>query len=87
MSESLTLKWGTLKAWDLNEDGPALEALNRYHEEPTAWGAAQQRDTETQKEALIEVIEHLDAEFVYNDWTGKEMTKEEAKQYVREYRR
>ncbi len=87
MSESLTLKWGTLKAWSFEEDSPAFKAFERYHEEPTAWGAAQQQDTDTQKEALLEIIEHLDADFVWNDWTGEKMTKEEAKNYVREYRR
>ena len=87
MSESLTLKWGTLKAWSLDENSPAFEALKKYHEEPVTMGAAQQSDTESQKQAIIEIIEKLDADFVWNDWTGEKMTKDEAKKYVREYPR
>lgn len=86
MAESLLLKWGTLKGWDLNGDGPAMSALRRYHEEPTTFGAMQQRDTESQKKAICEIIDALDGE-IQNDWTGEMMTKDEAKQYVLNYGR
>ena len=87
-NESLTLKWGTLKAWNLKTDGPAIEALRRYHEVgAVSFGAAQQRDTAEQKEAICELIDALDAETVFLDWEGKDVSKDEAKQYVTEYPR
>ena len=89
MSEKLTLKWGTLKGWDLTKDGAAMEALKKYHEvgRPLAFGVPQQRDTPEQKEAIYELIDALDAETVYLDWDGKYVTKDEAKEYVMGYGR
>lgn len=84
--ERLTLKWGTLKAWHVNEGGPAHEALERYHKcGPVSWGAAQQHDTPEQKAALCDMIDALDAESVYLDWDDKHVSKDEAKRYVMEY--
>jgi hypothetical protein len=86
IGEHLTLKWGTLKSWHVNEDGPAFAALKRYHEAgPVSWGAAQQHDTPEQKAAICEIIDALDAESVYLDWDGKSVSKEEAKEYVMNY--
>lgn len=48
-------------------------------------GAMQQRDTPEQKQALCDLIDAIDGE-ILNDWTGKTMTKDEAKKYVTEYR-
>lgn len=83
--ESLTLKWGTLKGWNLNEDGPAFAAFQRYAEGGISMSAAMQHDSEAQKQALCDVIDALDAETVRNDWEGTDMTKDEAKRYVMEY--
>lgn len=84
MTEYLLLKWGTLKGWNLNEDGPAYAAFKRYHEQPAALGAMQQRDTPEQKRAICDLIDALDGE-ITNDWTGEKLTKDEAKKYVLEY--
>lgn len=86
MSEKLTLKWGSLKAWTLNKDGPAFAALKRYMESGDVQASAMlQRDTPEQKQAIYDLIDALDAETIYNDWDDKDMTKEEAKAYVRDY--
>jgi len=83
--EIIRLKWGSIKAWaDMNEDGPAFAALKRYHDEPTCMSAAMQKDSETQRQAILDCIDALDGE-IWNDWTGKKMTKEEAKNYILEY--
>ena len=88
MSEWLSLKWGTLKGWDVKDGGPAMAALRRYHEVgPVSMSAAMQHDTEEQKKCLCEAIDALDAETVYLDWDGKDVSKDEAKRYVMEYRR
>jgi hypothetical protein len=84
--ESLTLKWGTLKAWNLNPDGPAIEAVKRYHDVGTVeMSAMMQRDTPEQKQAVCDLIDALDADTVYLDWEDKHVSKDEAKAYVMEY--
>lgn len=83
--ESLTLKWGTLKGWELDVEGPAFAALKRYAENGMSMSAAMQHDTSDQKQALCDLIDALDADTVRNDWEGTDMTKDEAKRYVMEY--
>lgn len=85
MAEHLLLKWGTLKGWEVESEA-SKAALTKYFDEPTAYGAMQQRDTDTQKAALCELIDAIDGP-IQNDWSGEMMTKEEAKKYVSEYRR
>lgn len=87
MSSTLLLKWGSLKGWSGIELGtPAREALERYHAEPVSMSAAMQRDTPTQRQALLDLIDAVDGE-ITNDWDGTTYaTKEAAKKYVTEYR-
>lgn len=86
MSEHLSLKWGTLKSWHIkSEAGQA--ALKRYFDEGVSMSAAMQRDTDTQREAVCDLIDAVDCAEIYNDWSGEAMTKDEAKRYVREYGR
>lgn len=87
MSERLTLKWGTLKSWRVNPDGPAAVALQRYADGGMSMSAAMQHDTPEQKAAICDLIDALDAETVYLDWEDKHVSKEEAKRYVLEYGR
>lgn len=87
MPEGLTLKWGTVKGWNLKEDGPAFAALKKYHEiGNVSFGVMQQRDTDEQRQALCECIDAVDGE-IWNDWEGRAMTKDEAKKYITEYDR
>lgn len=82
MSESLTLKWGTIKGWNGLGD-ESLAILQRYADLGMAYGAMQQQDTHEQKKIICELIDAVDE--VWNDWDGKTMTKDEAKTYVMEY--
>ena len=84
MADSLTLKWGTLKRWDLKSEA-AVAAFNAYIDagEHSA-SAMMQHDTPEMKKALCDLIDAIDGE-IDNDWTGKVMTKDEAKAYVMEY--
>ncbi len=85
MAEHLTLKWGTLKSWNV-EGEAAMEALQRYADAgPMSMSAMMQHDTAEQKEAICDMIDAMDVEYVYNDWSGEKMSKEAAKRYVREY--
>jgi hypothetical protein len=86
MSEHLTLKWGSLKSWHIeSEKGRA--ALERYFAEGVCMSAALQHDTDTQKDAICDLIDAVDCGEIFNDWSGETMTKDEAKRYVREYGR
>lgn len=81
--DSLTLKWGTLKSWDIHtEAGIAL--LKRYFEIGASLGAMQQKDTPEQKEIICQLIDGCAGE-IYLAWNGVYVSKEEAKEYVREY--
>jgi len=83
-NDYITLKWGTLKSWRLTN--PALDPLiEEYNQEGgTNMSAMAQRDTLRQKEIICEMIDII-GKPVYNDWTGEEMSVEEAKEYVMEY--
>jgi len=79
---SLTLKWGTVKGWNL--DSPeAQAALQKWADFGHSVSAACQHDTPEQKQALLEAIDHMDE--IYLDWDGKYVSREEAKEYVRNY--
>lgn len=86
MNEHLLLKWGTLKGWDVTGNDQAIEALNRYYAEPTSPGAMAQSDTDSQRQAICDLIDAVNGP-ITNDWTGEQMTKDDAKKYVLEYRR
>ncbi len=82
--ESLTLKWGTLKGWDLKSD-KSQGILQRYIDlGASSAGAMTQCDTPEQKQLICDLIDAVDGE-IWNDWDGVVMTKEDAKQYVMTY--
>jgi hypothetical protein len=81
--DSLSLKWGTLKSWDINsENGKAL--LQRYVEIGSSLSAALQNDTPEQRDIICELIDCCAGD-IYLDWDGKYVSKEKAKEYVRNY--
>jgi len=82
--EHLLFKWGSLKGWCVRESGPAWEPLKRWFEAGVSMSAAAQHDTADQKQALCDLIDAIDGK-ISNDWTGENMTKDEAKKYVMEY--
>lgn len=83
MSGSLTLKWGTVKGWS-GLDATALSAMQKYADLGMAMGAMQQEMTPAHVDALCAVIDAVD-EPIFNDWSGEEMTRDQAKEYVRDY--
>jgi len=80
----LTLKWGTLKAWNFEGSEPATKLLKRYGEIGASFSAMAQRDTPEQKEIICKLID-LVPDKVYLDWDDKYVSKDEAKKYVMEY--
>lgn len=80
---SLTLKWGTVKGWNL-ETEEATTALQKWADFGRALGGAiMQRDSPEQQKALLDAIDHMDE--IWLDWEGKKVSREEAKDYVRNY--
>ena len=85
MTDTLLLKWGTLKGWNLQKkENQAI--MERYLSLGATASAMAQRDTPEQKQLICDLIDAVDGE-IMNDWSGKAMSKDEAKNYVQEYRR
>lgn len=83
MSESLSLKWGTLKSWDIESEA-ATAAFNKWAKGGVSFSAMLQRNSDEQKQALCELIDAIDGP-ITNDWSGETLSKEDAKKYVLEY--
>lgn len=81
---SLSLKFGTLKAWDLKTK-EQLEILKKYSKLGMAGGAAQQEDTSEQKKLICELIDTItNPRGIFLDWDGVYVSKKKAKKYVME---
>lgn len=84
-TDYLTLKWGTLKAWNLTSER-GKELLEKYFELGASASAMAQNDTPEQKQLICQMIDECsDPEGIYLDWDGKYVSKDEAKQYVMNY--
>jgi hypothetical protein len=81
---TLLLKWGTVKGWELHTD-EAIDALQKWADFGVCPSAMLQRDTPEQQQALLEAIDFMDE--IVLDWTGEKVSREEAKKYVLEYRK
>jgi len=86
MSNFLTLKWGTLKAWNFEGNEEAMKLLQQYHDIGSSLSAAMQEDTPEQKEIICKLIDLTPGEICL-DWTGDYVSKDDAKKYVQEYKR
>lgn len=83
MAESLLLKWGTIKGFDDLTDKSA-EIIKRYFADGVPFGCATDHPDDARKAILCELIDQIDGT-IQNDWTGKIMSKDEAKKYVLQY--
>lgn len=79
---SLTLKWGTVKGWNV-ETPDALAAIQKWADGGVSMSAMIQKDSPEQKEALLSAIDLMDE--IWLDWEGKQVSREEAKEYVLNY--
>ena len=82
MPNILTLKWGTVKGWDLETD-EAKAALQKWIDLGVSPSAIMQNDTPEQKQALLDAIDLMDE--IWLDWDGKIVSREEAKAYIVNY--
>lgn len=82
----LTFKWGTLKDWRIT-DPRVIDLLDKWIALGVSVSSMMQksRDTPEHLAALCAIIDaHTGT--IDNDWEGTTMTKDEAKQYIMEYR-
>jgi hypothetical protein len=87
VAEGITLKWGTLKGWNVSEENEAaIRLLERYHEIGASMSVALQKDTDEQKQILIDLVSLPDMR-IYLDWDGKYITKDEAIEYLTNYKK
>ena len=82
--EHLTLKWGVPKSWRIRAD-ETRAILQKYANLGWSGSAMAQPNTPEHRLVLCELIDAIDADTIENDWTGEEMTKDDAKKYVMEY--
>ena len=83
MSEHLLLKWGTLKSWKFESE--ATKALmQKYIDLGASASAMTQDDTPEQKAIICDIIRAVNGP-ITNDWSGKQMTVDDAIKYVMEY--
>lgn len=81
----ISLKWGTLKAWNLHSE-KGRELLKKYFDLGASAGAMTQHDTPEQKELICQMIDECNAETIFLDWDGVYVSKDEALMYVRKQR-
>ena len=86
MSEEpyILLKWGGLKGWG-NLTDEQVAALQKYADLGMSMSAMTQENTQAHKDALCNALDLFEDGQITNDWTGKDMTIQEAKKYVTEY--
>jgi hypothetical protein len=85
-NNSLTLKWGTLKAWDFSGSEKGGQLLKEYGDIGSCGSAMMQKDTQRQKEILCELVDLCDdPKGIYLDWDDKYVTKADAKRYIIDY--
>lgn len=84
MKNHLTLKWGTLKAWNFDGIKGAERLLKEYEMAGFSVSRMMQKDTPRQKEIVCELIDLMPGK-IYLSWDDKYVSKDAAKKYVLEY--
>lgn len=81
--DHLLLKWGTIKGYRVS-DPHSKELIKRYIELGASASAMLQEDTPEQKQIICELLRVHQGPII-NDWSGEEMSVEDAVRYVLEY--
>ena len=76
--DELSLKRWIRKSYDFERNPKAQELMDKYNQLESDWVSVQ---SSQMKMLLCKIIDLVDW-YIYNDWNGDYMTKEEAKQYV-----
>lgn len=83
-TDKITLKWGTLKAWEFRSN-KCRELMAEYCRMGTSMSAIMQEDTPEQKALICKIIDASTGKRILLDWDGKYVSKKEAKEYVLGY--
>lgn len=81
----ISLKWGTLKSWDCTGSEAGIKLIKEYCSLSKSMSCMSQNDTPRQKEIICELIDICDGDTIYLEWDGEDVSKEKAKEYVRNY--
>jgi hypothetical protein len=84
VKDYLLLKWGSLKDWSGVKSPKAIRLIKKWVKLGVCASAICQKNTPKQKKIILQIIDAIDGT-IENDWTGKIMTKKQAKKYVAEY--
>lgn len=82
----ILLKWGTLKGYRLENNPAARELIQQYMTLGARASCMHQDDTPEQKQILCRLFQVHQGPII-NDWSGHEMSVDEATGYVLEYDR
>jgi hypothetical protein len=83
MSESLLLKWGTIKGFG-GLSNRSIEIVERFFADGVPASAMTDRPDDTRRAILCELIDQFEGS-IQNDWSGEMMSKEAAKEYIMNY--
>lgn len=85
MDSYILLKWGTIKGWSkLNQN--TVDILQKWADLGYSPSCMTQNDTPEQKQLLCDAIDAHEGEII-SDWSGEKLTKEQAKDYIMNYRK
>jgi len=83
-NDYILLKWGTLKGYRVADNPAAQGLIKQYMALGASASTMHQMDTPEQKLILCQLFEVHQGPII-NDWSGEEMTVEQASSYVLEY--
>lgn len=86
MKHYIEFKWGSVVAWRIEGNQPAIDKLNEWAALGTSMSAMFQHNTPEQKKLLVELIDLVgdDCEF-WLAWDDVAVSREKAKKYIEEY--
>lgn len=82
--DSISLKWGTLRTCVLHSKN-GRELMKKYKDLGYSVSVLQQKDTPEQKELICQMIDACNTKTILIEWSGVQVSKEEAKKYVMNY--
>lgn len=80
----LLLKWGTVKGWEFEDASPKAQEMLKSYLKNSPMSCMADHPTDERKKLLCDLIDEFEG-VIHNDWTGEDMTKKQAKEYVMEY--
>ena len=80
-TNTLTLKWGTLKSWSFSSS-ECQSLLEEWTQIGTTSSAIDQNNTTRQKEIICQLIDLCDGNTIHIEWDGVDVSKSEAKKYI-----